>query len=226
MVALPENLGNLDSLKEREKTAFETMANWQDTLDDAYEYFLPQRNLFNREEKGSKKMDRIFDSTSLEAIQTGASKLQASIAPIWSRWANFEPSTQILRLLESSDVNVTEEQIRENLQEQAEITFDYINRSNFGTQFFEMALDLLIGTGSLMIDEDDSDDMPIVFNSIAQIGIAFEEGPLGTIETHWRRFKVKARNIERKWPGFEVSQELAVTIKRNHGSGTFHGSYS
>lgn len=210
---VPENLGTFKELKLREAKAFDEMLKWQDILDDAYEYYLPQRNLFNKEDKGQNKMNRIFDSTALEAIQTGASKLQANIAPIWSRWANFEPSSQILKLLDSGDFDISETDIRENLEEQAEIVFDYINRSNFGTQFFEMALDLLIGTGSLMIDEDEFDEMPIVFNSIPQIGIAFEEGPLGTIETHWRRFKVKARNIERKWDGFEVSQELANTIK-------------
>lgn len=213
MVAIPANLGTFDDLKKREAAAFGQLnTNWRDHLDDAYEYFLPNRNLFNREEKGAKKMDRIFDSTSLEAIQSGASKLQSNIAPIWSRWANFEPSPQILKLLKDSDVNVSETQIRENLEEQAEIVFDVINRSNFGTQFFEMALDLLIGTGSLMIDEDDNDEMPIVFNTIPQVGVAFEEGPNGKIETHWRRFKFKARNVERKWQGFEVSADLRQKI--------------
>lgn len=215
MPSIPENLGNLDSLKEREKKAFELLAIWQDILEDAYEYFLPQRNLFNREDKGQKKMDHIFDSTSLEAIKQGASKIQENIAPIWSRWATFTPSPEIIRLIEQSDGEVSEIDIRENLEEQAEIVFDVINRSNFGTQFFEFAVDLLIGTATMMIDEDESDEMPVIFNAIPQIGVAFEEGPHGTVETHWRRFKVKARNIERKWPGFEISAELDATIKNS-----------
>lgn len=210
---LPKNLGSLKDLKRREAAAFSKSAQWEDVLDDAYSYYLPNRNLFDREDKGQKKMDRIFDSTALEAIQLGASKLQANIAPIWSKWANFEPSNAVLNMLESGEYDVNEVDIRENLEKQCEIVFDYINRSNFGTQFYEMALDLLIGTGSIMIDEDDSDEMPIIFNSIPQIGIAFEEGPQGSIETHWRRFKVKARNIERKWDGFEASSELATQIK-------------
>lgn len=212
MVAIPENIGNLKSLKERENKAFGEMAKWEDLRSDVYDYFLPQRNLFNREDKGSKKMDLIFDSTSLESIKQGASKLQENIAPIWSRWAKFEPSNEILKLIEDSEAE-SETEIRELLEEQAEIVFDVLNRSNFGTQFFEFALDLLIGTGTLMIDEDDSDEMPIVFSAMPQIGMAFEEGPHGTVETHWRRFKVKARNIERKWSGFEISSELSNTIK-------------
>ncbi len=215
---IPKNLGTLKDLKKRSEKAFGDMAKWQPLLEDAYEYYLPQRDLFNKDTKGQKKMNRIFDSTSLEAIQTGASKLQASIAPIWAKWAILEPSAQVIKMLESGQYNIDETEIRENLEDQAEIIFDYINRSNFGTQFFEMALDLLIGTGSLMIDEDESEDMPIIFNSVAQVGIAFEEGPHGTIETHWRKLQVKARNVERKWKGFKVSSELANTIKENPDS--------
>jgi len=42
MAAIPENLGSLRSLKERESKAFDDMSKWQDILDDAYEYFLPE----------------------------------------------------------------------------------------------------------------------------------------------------------------------------------------
>jgi hypothetical protein len=212
MIDFPVQLGSLESLKRRSKKAFEQEALWHSQLEDAYEYFLPNRNLFESKDKGQKKMERIYDSTSVEAIQLGASKLQESIAPIWSRWATFKPSISILKLLESGEFDVTEKQIRENLEEQAKVIFDYINRSNFATQFFESTLDLLIGTGTLRIDEEDDDDMPIVFNAIPQKGIAFEEGPNGTIETHWRKFKVKARNVERKWSGFEPSSTLRDQI--------------
>lgn len=213
MAAIPENLGSLRSLKERESKSFDDMSKWQDILDDAYEYCLPQRNLFNREDKGQKKLDRIFDGTAPEAIKQGASKVQENVAPIWARWAVLEPSKSVLKLIEDSNGEVSETDIRENLQEQADIMFDIINRSNFGSQFYEFIIDWLIGTSTLMIDEDESDEMPIIFSSVPQIGIAFEEGPHGTVETHWRRFKVKARNIERKWPGFEVSSQLANMIK-------------
>ena len=191
---LPKELGSLHDLKTREQKAFQKMALWHDLLDDAYEYFLPNRNLFDDYSTGQRKMDRIFDSTAIEAIQQGASKLQENIAPIWGSWATFTPSTSVVNLLNSGEYDVSEEEIRANLEQQAVIVFDYINRSNFGTQFFEHALDLLIGTGTLRIDEDESDDMPIIFNAIPQKGIAFEEGPQGSIETHWRRFTVKARN--------------------------------
>jgi len=95
MIDLPYSIGSLQDLKRRSKKAFEQEALWHSQLEDAYEYFLPNRNLFESKDKGQKKMERIFDSTSVESIQLGASKLQENIAPIWSRWANLEPRNEI-----------------------------------------------------------------------------------------------------------------------------------
>ena len=215
---LPPHLGGVQDLVRREQKAFDHQAMWHEQLTDVYEYFLPQRNLFEVEDKGQKKMDRIFDSTALTAIQQGASKLQENIAPIWSRWATFQPSNEVIRMVESGDYGVTEQDIRENLDEQAETVFDYINRSNFATQFYESALDLLIGTATLRIDETDDESMPFCFHSVPQKGIAFEEGPYGTIETHWRRFKVKARLLERMWRGFEPSTNVRQIIENSPDS--------
>jgi len=212
---LPSELGSLKDLQRREARAFSEMAQWADTLEDAYDYFLPQRSLFGSKVKGQKKMDKIFDSTSLEAIQIGASKLQESIAPIWSRWATFEPANQVVQLLESEDVGVSLEDVRDNLQKQAEIVFDYINRSNFATQFYEASLDLLIGTATMKIDESDDPENPISFHAIPQKGIAFEEGVNGTVETHWRRFELKARDLERTWVGFKPSEEVRNKISKS-----------
>ena len=109
---LPKELGSLQDLKTREQKAFQKMALWHDLLDDAYEYFLPNRNLFDDFSTGQRKMDRIFDSTAIEAIQQGASKLQENIAPIWGSWATFTPSTSVVNLLNSGEYDVSEEEIR------------------------------------------------------------------------------------------------------------------
>jgi len=214
-MALPPHLGKIQDIKEREQKAFNMEHLWHDQLTTVYEYFLPQRNLFDIEDKGQKKMERIFDSTALTAIQQGASKLQENIAPIWSRWATFQPTEQIIALLETGQFEVTEEQIRTNLDKQCEVIFDYINRSNFHTQFYEAALDLLVGTATMKIEETDDEDHPIAFHTIPQKGIAFEEGPYGTVETHWRRFQVKARLLERMWKGFEPSPKITSMIKNS-----------
>lgn len=214
---IPPGIGSLEDIKARTKKAFAIDSQWESMLSDAYEYFLPNRNLFDRNDIGQKKMDRIFDSTAPVAIQLGASKLQESIAPIWSKWAKLDISEELMRDIKNQGGDIDDNEIRKNLEEQTEIVFDYINRSNFSTQFYEMSLDLLIGTGTLMIQEEEDDEELISFHSIPQKGVAFEEGPNGNIESHFRKHKVEGRNLTRMWRGFTPSRTVADRIDKAPG---------
>jgi hypothetical protein len=53
-MSLPKELGSLNDLKEREKKAFDRQSFWHSTLDDVYEFFLPNRNLFESSTVGQK----------------------------------------------------------------------------------------------------------------------------------------------------------------------------
>ena len=88
---LPPHLGGVQDLVRREQKAFDHQSMWHEQLTDVYEYFLPQRNLFEVEDKGQKKMDRIFDSTALTAIQQGASTREARRCVI-ARWRSQNAS--------------------------------------------------------------------------------------------------------------------------------------
>ena len=126
---LPKEAGSLPDIKSRAKRAFSIDSQWESMLSDAYEYFLPKRNLFDRNDVGQKKNDRIFDSTAPVAIQLGASKLQESIAPIWTKWATLDVSEELKRDIKEEGGELDESEIRENLETQTEIIFDYINLS-------------------------------------------------------------------------------------------------
>lgn len=213
MPSIPKNLGDIKTLKARYKKAMTDNSLWESTLRDCYDYCLPNRNLFNYDQPGQKKMDHIYDSTAIDSIQVGASKLQENIAPIWRDWAKLEPSGEVKRL---QGFKEAENEITKNLEEITEITFEYIHNSNFSTQFYEAVLDLMIGTGTLRCDEDlDDPNQPINFTAIPQMLVGFEEGPKGTIETHWRRVKMKARNIKREYVGFEASQAVNKIIDKS-----------
>lgn len=213
---IPPVLGNAQKLRDRAQKSFGRETLWEDILQDAYEYFLPQRDRFTDKghyDQGQKKMDRIFDGTAQTSIKQFAARIQEQITPIWRRWATFAPSDEIERLLGQPNVQVDEKAIREQLEEYAEIVFDYINRSNFATQISECYLDLAIGTCALDVDEDPNDeDSPIQFNAVPQHTVALEEGPKGTIDGTWQKKELKARNIEGEFPGFQPSDKLAKTI--------------
>lgn len=203
---------SVKNIQARSKKAFEEEAKWRDILEDCYQYCLPNRNLFSEQQSGAKKTDKIFDSTAVESINIGASKLQDSIAPIWKRWATLGPSAEVERLEGFKEV---EKQIRDKQEENTKIMFDYINRSNFSSQFYEACLDLLIGTCTLAIEDSGEAENPIVFTAIPQKGVAFEEGADGTIKSHFRKHKVKARNIESMYRGFKPSKAVADIIEKN-----------
>ncbi len=213
MIELPRDISAPEKVQPRFDKAFTYGDKWYSLNSDLYEYFLPNRNLFDDQEEGQNKMDKIFDGTALEAIQEGANKLVSNVAPPWRRWAKVEASE---KLKEKIGDQFDEDTLRENLDEQAKIAFDYLHRSNFDSMIFETFLDLLIGTGTIHIDENfgaDEFDNPINFRSMPIKGVAYEDGPNGDVETHWMKYKEKARNIERKWRGFKASPEMKAKIK-------------
>ena len=210
MIELPSKISTPAKVQPRFNKAFSYGDIWYSMYSDVYEYFLPNRNLFDNQQEGQNKMDKIFDSTALEAIQEGANKLVANVAPPWRHWAKIEASE---KLRQEMGENIDEDALRENLDEQAKIAFDFIHRSNFDSMFFETCLDLLVGTGTIHIDENDSFDSPLNFRAMPIKGVAYEDGPSGDVETHWLKYIEKARNIERKWIGFKPSSEMAAKIK-------------
>lgn len=206
----PKNLGDIKTLKMREEKARAREHQWHSLLDDAYEYFLPNRNLFNNPTKGSSKTDRIFDSTAPLAIKEGVNKVVSSIVPAWQIWAQTKISEAVI-----SELDIDEQEVNKALEEQNKIVFDYINRSNFSTQINEMLLDIFIGTGTIRVDDSDDDANPLIFSTAQQNTIYFEEGPRGTIETHWRTVKHKAIHLERLYRGFEASEEVKEIVSNN-----------
>ena len=81
-MCFPPPLGSIQDIKEREQKAFNTQAMWHDQLEDVYDYFLPNRNLFDDQARGQQKQDRIFHSTALTAILLWVSKALEKLPPV------------------------------------------------------------------------------------------------------------------------------------------------
>jgi hypothetical protein len=80
-------------LAQRRKDLFE------DLYRDAYEFALPQRQLYTVTGKatsqGNKKMTRVFDSTAITSTQRFANRLQSGIFPPQRKWCRLEPGVDI-----------------------------------------------------------------------------------------------------------------------------------
>lgn len=211
MINLPKNLGTFDELERRAAKAHSVNELWRSHLSDIYEYFLPQRDLYTEHSEGQRKNEKIYDSTAPLAIKEAASKIQSAIAPIQTIWAELEPGEEVLARLEQTEA-VDEQELRDDLQRVTRLAFDQIHRSNFDMQFYEFALDLLVGTGTLKIDEQPGDNVVVMFDAVPQNTIALEEGHDGTVKSHYRKIECRYRDLEQKWPGFKPSHKVQQSI--------------
>ena len=62
---------------------------WRSMLQDAYEFGLPQRNLYTTFSEGQEKMDRVFDSTAVASTVKFANNLQSDLTPAFRTWAEL-----------------------------------------------------------------------------------------------------------------------------------------
>ena len=87
-----------DQILKRQELAQKKKDEFQQLYQDAYEFALPQRQLYGIWEggaTGTKKMQRVFDSTAINSTQRFANRLQSVVFPPQRKWARLEPGTSI-----------------------------------------------------------------------------------------------------------------------------------
>jgi hypothetical protein len=202
--SLPSTLGGFEKILKRIKAAKAKRDEWVPHLRDCYEYALPQREVFTLYAQGQKKNTHIYDDTAVIALQKFASQLQTRIVPPWRQWSMLRPGSEI-----PEDQH---EGIQEDLDSVTKVIFDHINHSNFSTQANECFLELGIGTGALICNEGEGDNL-LDFQAVPVAEIMPEEGPSGTIDTVWREHEVIVSNIKQTWPGADLAQPMEKLLK-------------
>ncbi len=75
----------LEEVIRRHKEAFARKDLWRSVYEEAYEYGLPQRNMYQGYYEGNVpgqgKMNRVFDSTAIDSTQKFANKIQSGLFP-------------------------------------------------------------------------------------------------------------------------------------------------
>jgi hypothetical protein len=178
------------ALMKRYEVAKQHRSSWETHWKECYEYALPQREVFDQYTEGAKKNTKIYDSTALIGTQRFASRLQSTLVPPFKKWAKL-----------SAGVNIPSEvagKIDKQLEQVTDTLFSYISQSNLATEAHEAFLDLAVGTGALLLDEGEGDDL-LKFTAVPLKELLVEDGPHGTIETVFRRHEHPARNIKQVW---------------------------
>ena len=209
MAQLPKGI-TIQSFNQRYDKAFAVQSTWQSLLSDAYEFFIPQQNVwrFQNLSPGQKRDSRIMDGLPEDAMNEGANKVKSAITPDFREWAQLKPGFEL-----PEEVRENQE-VKEQLQDITKLLFSHINQSNFSIVIGEAYKDWLIGTAAVEIRESTDPDMPVLsFHAHNQQFIAYEEGPMGFIQNEYKNRRVAARNVKGTYPGGDFSQAITDAIK-------------
>jgi len=195
-----------DVLK-RYETALRKKEDFRSLYEEAYEFALPQRNLYDGYWEGGvggqKKMNRVFDSTAINSTQRFANRMQSGIFPPQRNWCRLEPGTDI-----PMD---RKQEAQRALDVYSNKLFSTLKQSNFDIAIGEFLLDLCVGTAVMMVQPGD-DVNPINFIPVPQYLVAFEEGADGQVDNVYRRVRIKGESIQRQWPDAKIPKELQDKI--------------
>jgi hypothetical protein len=196
-----------EDLLKRHDIALRKKDDFRDLYDEAYEFALPQRNLYDGywEGKvgGSKKMARVFDSTAINSTQRFANRLQSGIFPPQRSWCRLEPGPDI--------PNDRRSEAQAALDVYTEKLFATLKQSNFDIAMGEFLLDLAVGTAVMIVQPGD-DVNPINFVPVPQYLVSFEEGANGQVDNVYRRMRIKGESIQQQWKDAKIDPELQKRI--------------
>ena len=198
------NRFKVDEIIKRAEVAQRKKDLFEDLYRDAYEFALPQRQLYGYWEGnsvGNKKMARVFDSTAINSTQRFANRLQSGIFPPQRKWCRLEPGMDIPR--------DRKDQAQAVLDVYADKMFAVLKQSNFDIAMGEFLLDLSVGTACMMVQPGD-DLQPINFIPVPMFLVCYEEGANGQVDKVYRRMRMKGESITQQWK----DAELPVSVKQ------------
>ncbi len=192
----------LRTLVERYNTARNRRRAWEPLWQDAYEYALPQRNSFSGGLPGDKRMEKIFDGTALDAVDSLAASLLGNLTPPWTQWFGFKPGP---------DLSPAETESLSPLLEQAGRTLQaHFDRSNFIVEMHQCYLDLIVGgTAALVLEEAEPGSLSAFrFTAVPLSDIVLEEGASGMLDGSYRRLSLTLSQLQVRYPAAELPVDL------------------
>ena len=179
--------------------------NWESHWQDVADYMQPRKaDVTKQRARGDKRMELIFDSSPIQAVELLAASLHGMLT---------NPSTPWFTLrFKDEDVD-TEDEAKLWLQSATDAMYTAFNRSNFQQEIFELYHDLItFGTAAMFIEEDNDDLVKFSTRHINEVFIA--ENDKGRIDTIYRKFNISARAAVQKF-GDKVSSDITATVKKD-----------
>jgi hypothetical protein len=179
--------------------------NWETHWQEVADYMMPRKSdVTKKRTRGDKRMELIFDSSPLQALELLAASLHGMLT---------NPSTPWFTLRFKQDNVDQEDEAKLWLESATDAMYTAFNRSNFQQEIFELYHDLItFGTAAMFIEEDEEDFIKFSTRHIDEVYIA--ENDKGRIDTIYRRFNLSARAVVQKF-GTAVSQDILVLEKKD-----------
>lgn len=165
---------------------------WRSVHDECYEFFLPQKNIFDNPTPGEQKDEKVFDSTAQDSLADYASRMEAQLVPPGRNWMKLESGTEVRE--------DEKDQVNQQLENITKILFDHITSSNFSSQINEAFLDLGISTGALICEEGDGIQSGLRFRAVPLAELILEKSTRGIVDTVWRKLTIPAADFPHIFP--------------------------
>ncbi len=195
----------LDRIRKRYESAKREHDLFRRLWEDAYQYALPARTKFTGSTQGENRAADIFDATAVVSLHEFASRLQSGLTPTFSRWTRLRPGQDI--------PEAQRDDIDKQLDGITEEVFAVLHRSNFDSQAHEAYMELGVGTGTLLADEDPDDF--IRFQAVPLTQLMLDRGAGGTIDGRFRRRDMTARELKGEYPKATLPQNVEQCFAQN-----------
>jgi len=175
---------------------------WQEVMD----YILPRRSDIIRTTYGPKETTQIFDSTGAEANQVFAAGMFGHMCPATSRWIQVEP----LR----PDVKKSSKAANNWAATASEALIYTLADSNYGQEVTETFLNHgSLGTDTLYEEPMGNNSPKPIFQNIPISEMRILENYRGLVDSHYRVFKLTARQAVQAWGSQKLSPELIKALE-------------
>ena len=202
-------MADLKKILKRFKAAQSRKSNWEDTYEEAQEFFTPQFETFTKRNQGQDErgQGRIFDSIGEASIQKFVSNIQSSMVPPAKTWSQLKPGAEIL----NRDAKAQEE-ATDALEKITETLFTHIKNSNFDTQVAVSFFDLAMGTAALQVMKGDK-NTAFKFSATPLSELFIEEGGVGRVNAVFRKYEIPYRGIKETWPDADIPSDIEQKIE-------------
>ncbi len=179
--------------------------NWETHWQEVADYMQPRKaDVTKRRARGDKRMEQVFDSSPIQAVELLAASLHGMLT---------NPSTPWFTLRFKDEEIQNEDEAKLWLEASTDAMYTAFNRSNFQQEIFELYHDLItFGTAAMFIEEDNDDIIKFSTRHINEVFIA--ENDKGRIDTIYRKFKISARAAIQKF-GEAVSADVQTKAKKD-----------